>query len=596
MIYILSPEVSEINDEIWQNFYKSTLITLKKFRPQNIIEVSSLDGFSLRKETSSKDLLIFFNPKEECYDLEKILEEAHEKEMNIFPIAVSKEIRIPPDIVSKYQSFDLEKEKEIRGLDNQYINLIGECFGREIIIKYHPALFNDYFSIFLSHKRDDFEDESKLFKTNLHENKEKVFIDTHEIEVGDKAQEEIEAKLKEETDILIFIQTAHTHESEYQILELKKAFELSIPILWVTVNLNDTEIKKLSFHPAGKPHYKLDKLTPENINKIANCAFDLIKLKKQRLLDDILYKFNYLKNKGILYEEICDKDNIYKITKKMENILFCNKITIQFNFFKCLCRKYKNEDLNNFKNYIEPTSTENYILALKNESKELEPTIFLANYDDFLQENNLKKIDGAIIISGSFPDKIDLKYQQNVIDALYIFTKEILNRGGKIIFGSHPTFQGIILEIAKNYNSLLEKKVKVYVSKYFEGKYDLGYLQENSEVFQIEKDSSGDINISLHNMREAMISDKDAIALICIGGKELGKSLTEKTGLDEEIELAKKRNLKVFLLGSTGGRCKELLQEGFKNPIENLKLSKEVTYGNNFKSIINIILDELGRK
>lgn len=596
MIYFFRPEISELDDELWIKFYDGAINTLKKFRPQNIVEIISLNSFSFNEPASENDLVIFFNPISEIYELENILNIAVEKNINIFPIATDKITRKPSSLGDNdiFQSFDILTEKKLRGLDDQYINIIGECFGREVIISHHPALFDNTIKIFLSHKRVDFEDESKIFKDSLHAKKENVFIDLHELRTGDDAQKKIEAKLKEDTDVLIFIQTENTFNSEYQLIELKKAFELSIPILWVTLNLTDSEIKKLPLFPVGSPHYNLNEITPDIVNKISNCAFDLIRLKKQRLLDNIIYKFNILKQNGISYAEICNRNNIYQITKKSNDLIFSGDIVEESNFFKCLCRQYKDEDLNNFKSYPITSSKSNYILALKNKSRILEDNISLKNYNDFFKENNLLKITGGIIISGSFPTSIDLKYQQNIIDALYAIVVGILERGGKIIFGSHPTFQGVILEIARSFNTDFEKKVKLYVSKQFEGSYDTKYFKENSELFEIERDSSNKIDASLTKMRKSMISDNEAIAMICIGGKDNTSSLTIKPGLDEEIELAKNRNLKVFVLGSTGGRSKQLLTEGFVNPIEDITKRKEVSSGNNFKSILNIILNEIG--
>ncbi|MGL4863112.1 MAG: hypothetical protein ACRC4T_08340 [Cetobacterium sp.] len=596
MIYFFRPEISELSDSIWKEFYNGAINTLKKFRPQNIGEVTSLDYFSFNEPASENDLVIFFNPVAEIYELEKILELAIEKKIKIFPIATDELTRRPSLLKDNdySQSFDIITEKRLRGLDDKYMNIIGECFGREVIITHHPALFDNKIKIFLSHKRKDFENESKIFKESLHDAKEEVFIDLNELRTSDHAQKKIEAKLKDDTDILIFIQTENTYNSEYQLVELKKAFELSIPILWITINLTDEEIKKLPLHPVGFPHYNLTKIDAEIVNKISDCAFDLIKLKKQRLLDSIIHQFNIFKQNGILYTEICNRNNIYKTVKKSKDSFFSDDIKEEYNFFKCLCRKYKEEDLDNFKNYLVEPSSSNYILALKNESKILEGNISLKSYEKFFKENNPKKLIGGIIISGSFPTSIDLKYQQNIIDALYIIVEGILERGGKIIFGSHPTFQGVILEIAKAFNTNLEKKVKLYVSKQFEGEYDRKYFKENSTLFEIEKDPSNHNSPSLTIMRKAMISDEEAIAMICIGGKDKDTSLTAKPGLDEEIDFAKQRNLKVFVLGSTGGRCKELINEGFVNPIIDIKNRKEVTSGNNFKSILNIILNEIG--
>lgn len=601
MIYFFNPIISELNNPTWLEFYKGAINTLKKFKPQNILEIDSLDNFSFNEPITENDLIIFFNPTTQIYELENILETATKTNMKIFPIALDKTFR-KPSILNNYdfiQSFDILTEMCIRGLDENYIYIIGECFGRDVIVLHYPALFDNNIKIFLSHKRDDFEKESKIFKDSLHFEKENIFIDLHELRVGDNAQEKIEAKLKDDTDVLIFIQTENTYNSKYQLVELKKAFELSIPILWVTVNLNKDDIKKLKLQPAGSPHYKLEKITPENVNKISNCAFDLIRLKKQRLLDNVIYKFNLLKNNNISYKEICNRNNIYQIINHLQDSFFINSIKEECNFFKCLCRKYKYEDLGNFKNYITTTSTHNYILTLKNSSEKLEENIYLKNYDEFFMEKIQKKINRGIIISGSFPTSIDLKYQQNIIDALYCIVKGTLERGGKIIFGSHPTFQGVILEIAKEFNSKSEKKIKLYISKYFEGDYDIEYFKENSEVFETEKISSETpskaLSLSLTEMRKAMISDEDASVMICIGGKDAGTTLTtNKPGLDEEIEFAQKRGLKIFILGSTGGRCKELINEGFQNPITNDKDRREVTSGNNFKSILNIIFNEIG--
>ncbi|MGL6120949.1 MAG: TIR domain-containing protein [Fusobacteriaceae bacterium] len=318
MIYFFKPEISELDDELWIKFYDGAISTLNKFRPQNIREIISLDSFSFNEPSSENDLVIFFNPISEIYELENILNIAVEKNITIFPIATNEIVRRPSCLGDHdiFQSFDLLTEKKLRGLDDQYMSLIGECFGREVIISHHPALFDDTIKIFLSYKRVDFEDKSKIFKDSLHEKKENVFIDLHELRTGDNAQEKIVAKLKEDTDVLIFIQTKNTFNSEYQLIELKKAFELSIPILWVTLNLTDSEIKKLPLFPVGSPHYNLTEITPDIVNKISNCAFDLIRLKKQRLLDDIIYKFNILKQNGISYAEICNRNNIYQITKK----------------------------------------------------------------------------------------------------------------------------------------------------------------------------------------------------------------------------------------------------------------------------------------
>ena len=593
MIYFLCPKISKINSAIWKNFYDGAYRVLKSFKPHNITEIKDLNSFSLER-ASSQDVLIFFNSNENIYGLKKILEEGKKKKIGIFPISTSESNRNPIEIIDEFQSFDIVKEKKLRGLDDNYMELLGECFGREIIIKHYPAFFDEKIEIFLSHRRKDGEDLADTFQKFCHHEKETVFIDLHEVRVGMNAQKEINEKLTNKTDLVIFIQTKATLESIYQLKELKKAFELSLPILWVTVGLEkDKEFKELKLHPAGKPHFELDELEPSEITKIINCGFTMIKLKRQRLLDDVIYKFKTLKSKGINYKEICDRNNIYHIRQILNDGVF-NKQTEQERLIKCLCRKYKNEDISELKGHLKDIYRENCILSLESESKELEKNIYLANYDDFLEDPK-SEIEGAIIITGSFPESIDLKYQQNIIDALYTLIKEILARNGKIIFGSHPTFQGVILEKAKNLNLEYKNKIKLYVSKQFEGKYDIEYFKENSDVHEIEAASTKEISDSLTKMREAMINDNEVIALICVGGKESPTSLTNKPGIDEEINLARKREIPIYILGSTGGRSKELIEEGFQNNLKTEEEIEEVSHGYNFKYISEIILESLSK-
>ena len=213
--------------------------------------------------------------------------------------------------------------------------------------------------------------------------------------------------------------------------------------------------------------------------------------------------------------------------------------------------------------------------------------------------NHSKKINGGIIISGSFPDNLDLKHQQDIINAISTIVQDILKLKGKIIFGIHPTFQGLVLEKAKKYNTPTEKNVKIYASKFFRNLYktNLKYFYENAEVIEIEE-VSGDkkeetISLSLTKMREAMINDTEAIAMIVIGGKEAKDSLTKIPGIDEEIKLAKAKGFSVFVIGSTGGRSATIISEGYENPITDEYKRNEVDYGDNYRLISKIILDEL---
>ncbi|WP_028857215.1 TIR domain-containing protein [Psychrilyobacter atlanticus] len=599
MIYFLRPEISGLDDQIWNDFYDGAHELLRKFRPQKVIEISNLEHFSLTEDRSSS-LLIFFVPHRDIYRLKKVLQEAVEIGMKIFPISTSEENRFPIEILKEKQSFDIVTEKELRGLNDNFIKLIGECFAREVITLNYPAFFGKKMNIFLSHRRNDGERKARYFKKSLHPEKEHVFIDLHEIRTAEDAQKKIEANLTEDADILIFVQTETTFESHYQLVELKKAFELDIPVLWVTLGLEKNEYRNLPLHPVGAPHFEIKKFTADNVNQITNYAFDMIRLRKQRLLDNVIYKFKSLKEKGITYRALCDKHNLYLINRTSESAF---GIETSKMIFKCLCREYEKEDFESLKSRSEELDTNsNTIYINKGEEKELGCRTNLKKYSSLLKSRDSQKINGGIIISGSFPENLSLKYQQNIIDSVSIIVEDILNSGGKIIFGSHPTFQGLILEKSKKYNTSTEKKVKLYASKKFKKFYEVNmeYFHENAEVYEIEEikgETEGEsFSLSLTKMREEMINDSEAIALITFGGKDAKDSFTKIPGIDEEISLAEKKGIPVYVIGSTGGRSATIVKEGFENPIRDENKYEEVAQGDNFRYISEIILDELSRK
>ncbi|MGL6131387.1 MAG: hypothetical protein ACRCZ9_07225 [Fusobacteriaceae bacterium] len=307
-----------------------------------------------------------------------------------------------------------------------------------------------------------------------------------------------------------------------------------------------------------------------------------------------------MESNGIEYRELCDLENIYLIARENEDTL-TGEIEIMNTLYKFLCRKYQENDSEIFDEYNKGINSYggNQIFGTQKEEKELSNRTKVKNYEKLFNINHSKKINGGIIISGSFPDNLDLKHQQDIINAISIIVQDILKLKGKIIFGIHPTFQGLVLEKAKKYNTQTKKNVKIYASKFFRNLYkaNLKYFYENAEVIEIEEVSSDkkeeSISLSLTKMREAMINDDEAIAMIVIGGKEAKDSLTKIPGIDKEIKLVKAKGLPIFVIGSTGGRSATIINDGHENPITDENKRNEVDYGDNYRLISKIILDEL---
>lgn len=179
-----------------------------------------------------------------------------------------------------------------------------------------------------------------------------------------------------------------------------------------------------------------------------------------------------------------------------------------------------------------------------------------------------------IVISGAFTDGDEI-FKQSLTDALVLFAKVIIRNGYEITFGSHPTFQEIFYEVARELEpQQYQSIVNMYISKWY-----LEQEPEKEEEYRKKyclhvSDKKNNRNQSLSEMRRNMIQRKNVKAVVCLGGKVRADKTEE--GIREEIDLARKMNIPVFVVGSVGGCSSKVAAEfkkcGWKNlneaPIE----------------------------
>ena len=137
----------------------------------------------------------------------------------------------------------------------------------------------------------------------------------------------------------------------------------------------------------------------------------------------------------------------------------------------------------------------------------------------------------------------------------------------------------------------------MFISKYF--KYNIEELNENAEVYEIEKVDSNLLK-SLTLLRENMINREKVKALICLGGKIRPENDSNK-GVIEEIEIARENNIPVFLVGMVGGKSSQIAAKYLKNknweelndaPIAlNEELALSLDYRTIFKKLIDNIVN-----
>jgi hypothetical protein len=124
------------------------------------------------------------------------------------------------------------------------------------------------------------------------------------------------------------------------------------------------------------------------------------------------------------------------------------------------------------------------------------------------------------------------------------------------------------------------------MDKAYIDQYDMEDLQEKCTLILAD---------GLQEMRENMICKEKGEMLICMGGKI--KENKSEQGVDAEVELAKKADIPVALVGTVGGRSSEYALEKLTegdwsdlNPWDK-SLNEKLFYNVNHRLMIKELLD-----
>lgn len=617
-VVFISPVLTIGKDERVNDFFYSIENEVKKYI-LNVATINSIDEIKRKKSNiKEKTLIILFNSLNGKYDSEilNFIDYLSENNIEIWPVAMNKGSRIPTEKIKSIQSFDVYEQLRCRNLSDDYINSIGLILARKIISKKKPNFYNEKILLFVSHRRLDGEEIAAKFCDQLFiQSKNNTnFRDITNIEVGEEAQEEIERALSK-SDVLIFIHTEKAAKSDWITRELIYAVLNNIPILWIKVG-NASELD-LPIKPVEKPHliYKEEdfynqKSLVKIVDDVLSKSFELIMVNSDSVYDQIERFEDLCKSKQLNLNEIDESKLIYGLSISRQGCTYPQRdIKHYIQYFGRRCNE---NDYKNIEEFLDKKTCDKdrlydsaILLSDKNKIRTSNKDKYIVeeNYDDFydscrnyLKQDEISK-DIEIVISGSFPE-CDEIYKQSLYDAVNILSKEILKSGVKLTFGSHPTFQNIIFEIGKKYRpSDYKNAVKMFISKYF--KYNIEELNENAEVYEIEKVDSNLLK-SLTLLRENMINREKVKALICLGGKIRPENDSNK-GVIEEIKIARENNIPVFLVGMVGGKSSQIAAKYLKNknweelndaPIAlNEELALSLDYRTIFKKLIDNIVN-----
>lgn len=535
-------------------------------------------------QLTKEDAVILFNRSDQNYDPAVIglLERAAAAEAEIFPIAVSIEMRVPAQVISTRQSFDVTEQLRHRKLPQANIATIAIGLARTVICRLQPTLSIERLHLFISHRRFDGEETAAAFYEQLRSRAEDVFRDLIDVRVGEDAQEEIEFALSR-SDAVILLDTPRAAESEWIAREIEMAMVLGLPIIWIRIG-SSTDRPKLKIEPAGRPHFEFPHLAagdfqvePTLIDDVLQAAFRISREAAARVFDQIRRFEALSKQTDVALNKLDGRKLLYSLKMPRRGFRYAQRpFTHLIQFFG---RWPKEDDEQNFVKLLneqdyapDQRHGSRYDAALllgPIPSQPLENCMklpycldssdeYVSTIEKYLLDREEEIERHGLIISGAFPDA-EPKEQQHLTDAVLTFVRATLDRQGTVISGGHPTFTPLILDIARRRRPRdFKQSIHLYQSRFFVTDKELAQLGRGATIAPVDA-VAGDRNASLTRMRQEMIADNQAVGLVAIGGRT--KTGGHLPGVDEEIELAVAAGLPVFLVGSAGGRAAEICAE-----------------------------------
>lgn len=570
-VFIISPKLT-MKDIFYADEFNNEMVKQLREYGVEFYEINDRNIARCKTKIVKDSIIIVYNEHELEYkiidEVQELLKKAIEENAQIWPVAIDKTARTPTGIISAKQSYDVWEQLRCRDLDEQYIGIVAKIFARKIIARVFPTCYCEESEIFLSHRRIDGEEiTAKIYDKMLIQAKELTpFRDVVNVKVGDAAQEVIDERM-ENSDVFIFLHTARSGESEWILKELRFALLKQIPVLWVQIDNADVNILKIK--PSDQPHLKYtteDFFDEEKLTKIVDImlqkAFELIMDRSNQILGYVELLENMFGDRL----EIIDREKmIYHISMERKGYHYPQRnIEQYYQMFGRTPTMTDAQKLNVELNGIIADSIA--ILTNRVVSQSIRNNVVFDGIQDFYYHWNqyiaetrkgIKAME--IVISGAFPDSDEI-FKQSLTDALILFAKATISNGYELTFGAHPTFQELFYEVAKETSPQnYKEKVNMYISEWFlsnDPERETEYM-EKFNLFKVDKKEN--LNQSLREMRKRMIQRKEVKALVCLGGKVKGNKKEE--GIREEIELAQKMNIPVFIVGSVGGCSSEVALE-----------------------------------
>jgi hypothetical protein len=576
-VYVIAPALTVGTSPVADTFLEAFHRAMGEYGSVPILHSA---GAMRMTEPDAADAVVFFNRPDTAYEdpVLKFLEKATRANAAIIPVAATKEQRHPPALVQDRQSFDVVEHLRQRALDPSQVATIAAVFARQVLSILKPTLTAEPMHLFLSHRRFDGEEISASFHRTLLITAQKAFRDLFDVRVGEDAQDIVEARLRE-SDAVIFLDTPKAGESPWIIKELEMALSLQLPIVWVRIGADDGRAP-MSIMPSGTPHFSYPGLNPATdqvsgaeVEKIVQKAFEIHHRDfVDRLLDELGKLRDLAYQQGIELSNVDPRRMIYSLTLPRKSERYRQRPLKHL--LQLFGRTPTRQDLSSFSACAKDAGYEPHpkhgphydsailLAAIPSRASALfdECGVHTDSIGDYVTEiqrttTPRKGPKKRVVISGAFAD-CEPEFQQNMTNAVHAVTEASLRAGMGVSFGAHPTFQFMIFDLARRLRPIdYLSAVRMYISRFFVTEAAVEEFRKSADVIPVDA-VAGDRAKSLTKMRQAMLNDTEAGALVVIGGKTSRGG--HSPGVDEEIQIARAAGLPVYIFGSVGGRSSEL--------------------------------------
>lgn len=526
-----------------------------------------------RCRPGTEDALVLANPVEGddlAEDIRDLLEEAQAQGAVILPVATAADRRQPPYPVADAQSFDVLDKMLLRDLPVEALPVIAQDLAVSVLTRVQPTLTKQHLRLFLCHRRADGENVCRQLDRALSSRHENVFRDLVDVQHGDYAQAVIEQSLAR-ADVLVFLDTPLAGDSQWVTKELALALGRGIPIVWVQMNVTGIQHSPLAVLPAAEPHLRFQDLhlsdrdfaaAADSVLKTAYSLAGTLVASASHVLAQVR---RHARSNGLLFETLDPRYSIHRVSEPLPKSPEEYPRRPRVEVLQLFGHRPSERDHDFLRGWLEEHAYQpgnsrcrGYDAAIMLDPLPSDPIVLpeWAMVVDYGQtyarrlagEHPVAGPARRLLLLGSFCEGIDS--QEPVKQAVYAVATTWLARGGNIVFGGHPTFTPMIVEVGQRLlGDEAPEHIVVYQSRFYVTETSARALSPFASV-QVTPDL-GDRDSSLTAMRSRMIDEAGpASVVVAVGGRG-----DEGPGIDEEISLARDAGLPVYLLGAPGGRA-----------------------------------------